>query len=263
MKLSIAGGMGRMGKTLLEALAQQPEFVLGAVSVDGQGQAAEAEALLARTGLRGAVTHNTAALVEAADAVIDFTTPAYSLDIARHAALQRKIHLIGTTGFTEAQEAELAQAATQAVIVRSGNFSIGVNVVARLVEQAATLLGPEYDIEISEMHHRHKKDAPSGTALLLGEAAARGRKVEMAQVRTQYGHGETGARPPGAIGFSVKRGGGVIGDHEVAFAGQSELVEITHRSFSRGIYAEGALLAARWAQGKAPGLYSMRDVIGG
>ncbi len=259
MKLAITGCLGRMGRTLVEAVTASPALTLAAVSVQ---ERTEAEAARALVGQGVFVTQDTRALVEAADAVIDFTVLEYSLGIAAEVAAQGKIHILGTTGFTDIQQAQLSQCAKSARIVQSGNFSIGVNVLARLVEQAAARLSEEYDIEIREMHHRHKIDAPSGTALLLGEAAAAGRGVSLKDARRHYGEGRIGAREEGTIGFSVQRGGGVIGDHEVTFAGAQEMIMLSHRSFSRGIYAQGAIKAALWAKDKPPGLYSMHDVLG-
>ena len=173
------------------------------------------------------------------------------------------MHVIGTTGFAAADEAKIEAAARHATIVKSGNMSLGVNLLAALVEQAARALGPDlFDIEILEMHHKHKVDAPSGTALLLGKAAAAGRGIELAEhsVRTRDGH--TGARPHGAIGFATLRGGSVVGEHTVMLAGAGERLELTHRAENRQIFARGAVAAALWAQGRGPGLFSMRDVLG-
>ncbi|HUO53553.1 MAG TPA: 4-hydroxy-tetrahydrodipicolinate reductase, partial [Rhodoblastus sp.] len=202
-----------------------------------------------------------AALLQA-DGVIDFTTPAATVDIAALAAQARIVHVVGTTGMTEDDLARLAAAARHAVIVRSGNMSLGVNLLAGLVEKVARTLGIDWDIEILEMHHRMKVDAPSGTALLLGEAAAKGRDMALADHSVRSRDGHTGARKAGDIGFATLRGGTVVGDHSVIFAGAGERLELTHRAEDRGIFARGAVRAALWGRGRKPGLYSMVDVLG-
>ncbi len=202
-------------------------------------------------------SRDAAALFAEAGAVIDFTGPEHTVALARAAA--GKIHIIGTTGLTEGQQKIVREAASKACIVQAANFSIGVNVQAAIVEKISALLGEEYDIEIDEMHHAMKKDAPSGTALMLGRATAAGRRVDFAKARRDSSEGE---RKRGSIGISARRGGEVVGVHTVTFAGPGENLEFTHRAFSRDIYALGALHAAAWAEGKKPGLYSMRDVLG-
>jgi 4-hydroxy-tetrahydrodipicolinate reductase len=259
MKIAIAGCTGRMGITLIKATLASPAFTLAAGSERPGFDAKAAANLLAGAGaaeLR--VTSDAAELAELADAVIDFTAPEATLPLAKALAKQGKVHIIGTTGFTAEQQQELAGYATKARIVQSGNFSLGVNILEALVEQAARLLDEQYDIEINEMHHRHKKDAPSGTALMLGRAAARGRSVQLAEKQVLD---RDGVRKSGDIGFSVLRGGDVVGVHDVLFAGPGELVTLSHQGFSRDIYAYGALAAARWAHTKTAGLYSMRDVL--
>jgi 4-hydroxy-tetrahydrodipicolinate reductase len=198
----------------------------------------------------------------AAEGVLDFTAPQASVEFAALAAQARIVHVVGTTGMTVADEEKVRAAARHAIIVKSGNFSLGVNLAALLVEQAARTLGAEYDIEIVEMHHRHKVDAPSGTALLLGEAAAAGRGVELSKSAVRARDGHTGARVEGTIGFASLRGGSVVGDHTVMLAGPGERIEITHIAQDRSIFARGAVRAALWGRGKKPGLYSMRDVLG-
>lgn len=201
-------------------------------------------------------------LLSQADGVIDFTVPAASVELAAAAAQARMVHVIGTTGFDDDQEAAISAAARHATIIKSGNMSLGVNLLANLVEQAAARLGDDWDIEILDMHHRHKVDAPSGTALLLGQAAAKGRNIELAAHKESGRDGISGAREPGAIGFSALRGGSVIGDHEVILAAESEQIRLTHRAENRDIFARGALRAVRWGLGEKPGLYSMQDVLG-
>jgi 4-hydroxy-tetrahydrodipicolinate reductase len=212
--------------------------------------------------LQAKIGADPAALFAAADAVIDFTSPKATLAHARLAAETGKVLVIGTTGLTAADDATIAEAARRAPIVRSPNMSLAVNLLEALVERVARSLGPDYDIEIFEIHHRYKVDAPSGTALALGEAAARGRNVKLGDVALRGRDGHTGARPGGGIGFASLRGGSEVGDHSVMFCGEAERLELTHKATGRQIYARGALKAALWARGRAPGLYGMKDVLG-
>lgn len=200
----------------------------------------------------------------AAEVVIDFTTPAVSAALATSCAARGGPALvIGSTGFDAAHIAAIEAAARKVAIVRAGNFSLGVNMLLGLVEQAARALGPEaYDIEIFEAHHHRKVDAPSGTALMLGAAAAKGRGVELAKVAKHARDGITGARTPGEIGFSVLRGGGIVGEHSVTFAAEDELLTLAHSARDRSLFARGAVAAAVWVAGKPPGAYDMRDVLG-
>ncbi len=177
-------------------------------------------------------------------------------------AVRGGIHVVGTTGFSPAEQKELESYAAKTRIVQSGNYSMAVNLMEKLVEQMARTLDDQYDIEIHEMHHKHKKDAPSGTALMLGRAAAKGRDVSLDDKKVAARDGITGERKAGDIGFSVQRGGDVVGIHTVTFAGAGEVLELKHQGFSRDIYAGGALRAALWAKSQKPGLYSMRDVLG-
>ena len=202
-----------------------------------------------------------AALVEA-EGVIDFTSPGSTVELAAIAAQARIVHVIGTTGLSAQDIAKLEAAARHAVIVRSGNMSLGVNLLAGLVRKVARTLGSDWDIEIVEMHHRMKVDAPSGTALLLGEAAAEGRAVDLAVVSDRGRDGHTGAREAGHIGFASLRGGTVVGDHMVTFAGSGERIELSHRAEDRTIFANGAVRAALWGRGRKPGAYTMADVLG-
>jgi 4-hydroxy-tetrahydrodipicolinate reductase len=195
--------------------------------------------------------------------VLDFSVPAATVEFAGYAAQARIVHVIGTTGCSADDDTKIAAAARHATIVKSGNMSLGVNMLSVLVEQAARALAPEdFDIEIVEMHHRHKVDAPSGTALLLGRAAAAGRGIGLAEHSVRSRDGHTGARPGGAIGFATLRGGSVVGDHSVILAGSGERITLSHQAEDRGIFARGAITAALWGRGKKPGLYSMRDVLG-
>lgn len=242
MKIGILGSNGRMGQTLM-ALVQATDGVTLAGGVD-QGDDIEA-------------------LIEASDAVIDFTRPEATLAFAELTAKHGTAHIIGTTGFNEAEFLELKAQAKKTRIFWSPNMSIGVNLVAMLTQKAAEMLGDDYDIEIVEMHHRHKVDAPSGTALLLGEAAAKGRGVALKDKQVLSREGITGERKIGDIGFATLRGGSVIGDHTTIFAGDSDRIEITHKSSSREIYAAGAVRAAKWLGGKEAGFYGMSDLLEG
>jgi 4-hydroxy-tetrahydrodipicolinate reductase len=203
------------------------------------------------------------ALIAAADVVIEFSAPAAAAAHAALAAAHGSGHVIGTSGLSEAQEQAIRDAAARAAIMRAANMSLGVNLLIGLTEQVARALGPDtFDIEILEMHHKHKVDAPSGTALALGAAAARGRDVRLAEAADRGRDGLTGARKTGAIGFAALRGGDVVGDHVVVFGGAGERIELVHRATDRRIYARGAVTAARWLQGQPPGLYGMADVLG-
>lgn len=209
------------------------------------------------------VSDDIGATLDGADALIDFTTPQATLELAKHAAERGLVHVIGTTGCTDADEKALhAAAEAGARIVKSGNMSLGVNLLAVLVRQAAAALGEDFDIEVLEMHHRNKVDAPSGTALLLGEAAAEGREIDLSQKSVRVRDGHTGARETGTIGFATLRGGSVIGEHSVILAGGSERIELTHKAEDRSLFANGAIKAARWAADKPAGYYTMTDVLG-
>ncbi|WP_102960415.1 4-hydroxy-tetrahydrodipicolinate reductase [Mangrovicella endophytica] len=265
MKLVVLGASGRMGRMLISTIAATPGVVLqGAVERPGAADCGRDAGELVGTARTGViVTDDLGSALQSAHGVIDFTAPATSRSVAERAAAAGVVHIIGTTGLSADDRAAIAAAARAVPIVQSGNMSLGVNLLAVLVEKAAAALGPDaFDIEILEMHHRHKVDAPSGTALLLGEAAATGRGVELdgASVRVRDGH--TGARTPGTIGFATLRGGSVVGDHSVILAGEGETIEFTHRASDRSIFARGALRAALWARAQPPGLYSMRDVLG-
>jgi 4-hydroxy-tetrahydrodipicolinate reductase len=264
-RIVVVGAAGRMGRTIIRTIAEtEGAVVSGALEPEGSahlGVDAGSLAGSAETGIL--VTDDPLPLFAAADAVIDFSVPAASVVYAGYAAQARIAHILGTTGWTAEQEASIAAAARHAPIVKSGNMSLGVNLLAVLVEQAARALGPDaFDIEIVEMHHRHKVDAPSGTALLLGEAAASGRGVSLADHAQRVRDGHTGPRPVGEIGFATLRGGSVVGDHSVILAGPRERIVLTHNAEDREIFARGAVRAALWARARKPGLYSMRDVLG-
>lgn len=264
MRLVVVGAGGRMGLTLVRTIAQTPGLALaGAVDRPGApilGQDPGPLAGVQATGIT--VTDDPLPLFAKADGVIDFTIPSASIGFAELAAQARIVHVIGTTGFDEAEEAKIKAAARHATIVKSGNMSLGVNLLAALVKRAAASLDESFDIEVVEMHHRMKIDAPSGTALLLGQAAADGREIELKAHSLRGRDGITGQRPVGSIGFAALRGGSVVGDHTVMFAGPAERIELRHVAEDRGLFARGALKAALWARGRKPGLYSMQDVLG-
>jgi 4-hydroxy-tetrahydrodipicolinate reductase len=263
LRITVAGASGRMGRTLIRALSEAEGMRL-AFALEGQSHASLGTDAGVLAGLQPngvAVGDDPLAALAACDAVLDFTTPAASVPLSELAAQARIVHVIGTTGFSDDDLARLTASARHAVIVKSGNMSLGVNLLAALVREAARALA-DYDIEIVEMHHRMKVDAPSGTALLLGEAAAEGRGIALKDHAVRARNGQTGARPEAAIGFASLRGGTVVGDHMVTLAGPFERIELTHRAEDRMIFAKGALAAARWGQGKKPGLYGMSDVLG-
>ena len=264
LKIAVAGAAGRMGRTLTRIVHEADTVVL-AGGLEAKGTAHIGQDMGALSGLGdidAKITDDPLELLREVDALLDFTTPAATVAVAELAAQTRIVHVIGTTGFTGDDEARIKAAARHARIVKSGNMSLGVNLLAALVRQAAQALGEDFDIEIVEMHHRHKVDAPSGTALLLGQAAAEGRGIELASRSIRARDGQTGPRPSGEIGFATLRGGSVIGDHTVIFAGPDERLELSHTAQSRDIFARGALKAAQWAFDKKPGLYGMADVLG-
>ena len=264
MRLVVTGAAGRMGRTLIRAIHETPGLTLcGALERPGAPTLGHDAGVLAGLPPLGvAIGDDPLPLLVNADGIVDFSTPAATVELAALAAQARIAHVIGTTGLSERDGEKLAAAARHAAIVRSGNMSLGVNLLAALVRRAAEALGDEFDIEIVEMHHRHKVDAPSGAALMLGEAAAQGRGIELNAHSERGRDGLTGARQRGAIGFAALRGGGVIGDHSVIFAGDGERIELTHRAEDRTLFARGALKAALWARDRKPGLYSMADVLG-
>jgi 4-hydroxy-tetrahydrodipicolinate reductase len=264
MRVVIAGAGGRMGRTLIHAVAATKGLSLaGAVDAPDSAVIGRDAGELAGLGANGIkVTSDAAPLLKQADGLIEFVVPAATLAFAEMTAAAGKVHIIGTTGHSAEEEAVIAKAASRATIVKSGNMSLGVNLLAALTKRVAKTLNEDYDIEIVEMHHNKKIDAPSGTALMLGRAAAEGRGVDFAQRSVRGRDGMTGARHAGDIGFASLRGGTVVGEHSVIFAGPAERVELTHRAEDRMIFARGALHAALWARGQKPGLYSMADVLG-
>jgi 4-hydroxy-tetrahydrodipicolinate reductase len=253
-----------MGRTLIHAVAQTKGLTLA-----GAAEAADSAVIgrdageLAGLGPNGVkVASDVAPLLRNADGLVEFTIPAATMALVELTGAAGIVHVIGTTGHTAEEDAIIAQAASRATIIKSGNMSLGVNLLAALVKRVAKTLNDDYDIEIVEMHHNKKIDAPSGTALLLGRAAADGRGVDLAQRSVRGRDGITGARCAGDIGFASLRGGTVVGEHSVIFAGPAERIELTHRAEDRLIFARGALHAALWGRGKKPGLYSMADVLG-
>lgn len=264
VRIGIVGCAGRMGRTLIQQIHTTEGVSLsGGTEAPGHAEiGADLGSLIGSDDLGLKVSDENLPLFANSDAVLDFTVPAATLAHAALAAQARIVHVIGTTGLEDADEAKILAASKHARIIKAGNFSLGVNLVAELTRQLASTLGEEFDVEIIEMHHRHKVDAPSGTAMMLGEAAAEGRDRALGEVAVRGRDGITGERRPGDIGFASLRGGNVVGDHTVIFAADNERIEITHRAADRAIFARGAIRAAIWGQDKDPGLYDMADVLG-
>ena len=264
MKIGVTGCAGRMGRMLMaRTIATEGFQLIGGSERRESGFIGRDLGEVAGTGSMGVkVTAYPWELFEAADAVLDFTSPAASVEHATIAAETGKILIIGTTGINDGQFEQIRKCAEKTPIVAAPNMSVGVNVLFALAQKVASVLDPSYDIEILDMHHRNKADAPSGTALGLGKAVADGRGVALNAVKRTSREGMIGARPVGEIGFAVLRGGDVVGDHTVIFAGDGERIELTHKASSREVFANGALRAAKWADGKPAGLYTMRDVLG-
>jgi 4-hydroxy-tetrahydrodipicolinate reductase len=265
MKLVVVGAAGRMGQTLIRLIHSIEGVTLhAAIERTGSPFVGKDAGEIAGLGPTGVVIGDDPlnAFLDA-EGVLDFTSPAATVEFSGLAAQARIVHVIGTTGCLADDNARIAAAARHARIVKSGNMSLGVNLLSVLAEQAARALDPDdWDIEILEMHHKHKVDAPSGTALLFGEAAAKGRGIDLATKSVRVRDGHTGAREAGTIGFATLRGGSVIGEHSVLFAGEGEIVTLSHSAADRSIFARGAIKAALWARDKKPGLYSMLDVLG-
>lgn len=249
LKIAIAGALGRMGRQMALAVEADPRLAL--------------VARFHRPGSAGDQLVDRDEALALADVVIDFTTPAASVELAKACAARGGPALvIGSTGFNASELAAIAEAAKSIAVVRSGSYSLGLNMLAGLVEQAARALGPDADIEILEAHHRLKVDAPSGTALMLGEAAARGRGVILDDVARRARDGVTGPRPAGEIGFAVLRGGSIVGEHSASFLSQGETLTLSHSAGDRSMFARGAIAAALWVVERPPGEYNMRDVLG-
>jgi 4-hydroxy-tetrahydrodipicolinate reductase len=265
MRIGVLGCAGRMGRAVInEVLSAEGCTLVGGVDRDDHPALGQDLGLLAGQSPLGVlVSTDAAALIESADVVIEFSAPAATATHVALAAARGTGHVIGTTGLSAQEEQAVQDAARSTAIMRAANMSLGVNLLLGLTEQVARALGPgAFDIEILELHHKHKVDAPSGTALALGHAAARGRGVDLTEVADRGRDGMTGARKSGAIGFAALRGGDVVGDHVVIFAGAGERIELAHRATDRRIYARGAVAAARWLHGRPAGLYGMADVLG-
>lgn len=260
----VTGASGRMGQMLIRLIAASDKArLVGCVEREGHGWIGrDIGACMGGAEIGVTVTDDPIEVFAKAQAVIDFTAPAATVEFAALAAQARAVHVIGTTGLEAEHLAKLGAAARHAVIVRAGNMSLGVNLLVRLTQKVAAALDGDWDIEVVEAHHRHKVDAPSGTALMLGEAAAEGRGVALAEVRDSGRDGITGARKRGDIGFSAIRGGDVVGEHDVIFAADGERIVLRHLATDRAIFARGALKAALWGQSAKPGEYDMMDVLG-
>lgn len=264
LKLAIAGAAGRMGRELAKVVSETKGCVLaGGLEAPGSAHMGADYGELMGIGKNGVIiTDKPDAVLADCDGIIDFTIAPATLALVQRTAAMKKIHVIGTTGIDADGDAIIKAASAHTIILKTGNYSLGVNLLAALVKKAAAALGEEFDIEILEMHHRSKVDAPSGTAYLLGKAAADGRAVSLTDRSVRARDGITGARKSGDIGFATLRGGSVVGDHTVIFAGGGERLELRHVAENRELFARGAVKAAMWAQGQAPGLYNMNDVLG-
>ncbi|AXQ94694.1 4-hydroxy-tetrahydrodipicolinate reductase [Cereibacter azotoformans] len=260
----VTGASGRMGQMLMRTvLASDKARLVGAVERPGsEWVGRDAGAAMGGAAIGVTVTDDPLEAFAQAQAVIDFTSPEATVHFAELAAQARAVHVIGTTGLDPAHLEKLEWAAHHAVIVRAGNMSLGVNLLTRLTQKVAEALDADWDIEVVEAHHRMKVDAPSGTALMLGEAAARGRGTDLDRARVSGRDGITGPRAPGSIGFSAIRGGDIVGEHDVIFAAAGERIVLRHVATDRAIFARGALRAALWGQDKRPGQYDMIDVLG-
>lgn len=263
-KIVVAGAAGRMGRALMREVLRAPGlFLAGAFErPDSEFAGADVGALLGTEPVGLKVASDPEAALHGAAVLLDFTASGAAAANARAAAAAGAALVLGTTGLSAEETGAIEILAKKITIVRSGNFSLGVNLVAGLVEEAARRLPDDFDIEIFEAHHRDKIDAPSGTALMLARAAAEGRDCDLEARSVRARDGAVGPRRAGDIGFSVMRGGGIVGEHRVVFAGADEVVEISHSAIDRGLFAKGAVAAAKWAIGRPPGLYSMRDVLG-
>ncbi|WP_375786103.1 4-hydroxy-tetrahydrodipicolinate reductase [Bradyrhizobium sp. Pha-3] len=264
MRLIVAGAGGRMGRTLTRVISETPGAVLvGALEAPGSELLGKDAGVLAGLPANDVkLSADLWSMSAAADGILDFTVPAATIANVAIAAERGLVHVIGTTGLSQSDDAVIRSVTNRAIVVKSGNMSLGVNLLAALVKRVAQSLDQSFDIEILELHHRSKIDAPSGTALMLGEAAAAGRGIALEQHSARGRDGLTGARRAGDIGFASLRGGTAAGDHSVIFAGPSERITLSHHAEDRALFAQGALKAALWAHGKKPGMYSMTDVLG-
>jgi 4-hydroxy-tetrahydrodipicolinate reductase len=264
MRLIVAGAGGRMGRALMRVITETPGAVVaGALEAPGSELLGKDAGTLAGLPANGVLlSADLWSMSAEADGILDFTVPGATIANVAIAAQRGLVHIIGTTGLSASDDAVIKSVTSRAIVVKSGNMSLGVNLLAALVKRVAQSLDESFDIEILEMHHRAKIDAPSGTALLLGEAAAAGRGIALDQNSARGRDGITGARKSGDIGFASLRGGSVTGDHSVIFAGAMERIELTHRAEDRTMFAQGAIKAALWARHQKPGFYSMTDVLG-
>ena len=262
-KVSVLGASGRMGSQIIRKITESSimdlHYVIEHKGHSWVGQDCGEKLLGQKNNVL--VTDDLRLALEGAEAVIDFSTPDTSLECVKVCAQTETAHVIGTTGFDPRQENEISEYANKVVIVKAGNMSLGINVLTSLVDKVSSSLDLDFDIEILEMHHRNKVDAPSGTALMLGEAAARGKGKSLSELRMAARDGISGGREKGTIGFASLRGGGVVGEHEVSFTSDSERISIKHEAFSRDIFVNGAIKAALWSKEKKPGLYDMLNVL--
>jgi 4-hydroxy-tetrahydrodipicolinate reductase len=264
MRLIVAGAGGRMGRALVRVISETPGAVVtGALEAPGSALLGKDSGVLAGLPANGVeLSADLWKLSANADAIVDFTVPAATIANVAIAAERGLVHIVGTTGLSASDMAVIKSVTQRAVVVQSGNMSLGVNLLAALVKRVAASLDDSFDIEIVEMHHKSKIDAPSGTAFLLGEAAAAGRGIDLHTHSARGRDGHTGARRQGDIGFAALRGGTVTGDHSVIFAGAMERIVLSHHAEDRTMFAQGAVKAALWAHGKKPGFYTMTDVLG-
>lgn len=264
MKIAIMGASGRMGRVLTRMVHETEGCVVaGGTEAPGSSFIGADMGELSGIGPLGVtITDDPIDLFAKIDGVLDFTNPMATQEFAALSAQARIVHVIGTTGLTPEQESALEPASRHCVLIKDGNMSLGVNLITALATKMAAALDDDFDIEIIEMHHKHKVDAPSGTALMLGRAAASGRHVDLDHHAVYTRHGQTGARRRGDIGFATLRGGSVVGDHSVMFAAEGEVITLSHSALDRAIFARGAIKAMLWGRGKSPGIYSMTDVLG-
>ncbi len=264
MKVGVVGCAGRMGRMLVQTILsnEKTELSGGTEHAGSDFLGKDLGFLIGAEPTGLSVSEDARGLFDSSDAVIDFTTPMATVFHAGLAAETGTALVVGTTGMGDEEMSRLSDAASSACIVQAGNMSVGVNLLTGLIEKVSATLGDDFDIEIVEMHHRHKVDAPSGTALMMGEAAAAGRDVDLDSVSQRVRDGHTGPRKAGDIGFATLRGGDVVGEHTAIFAGEGERIELTHKAASRAIFSNGAVRAALWTDGREPGLYSMKQVLG-
>ncbi len=264
LKLSVLGASGRMGSTIITEALESNRVILHSVSEMRNHKliGKDIGQILYGKNNNVIIKDNLHDSLNGSDAVIDFTQPDNTVLCSNICAALGVAHIIGTTGFNEKQEAEILASSSKIPIVKAGNMSLGINMLTKIVEKVAKSLDFEFDVEILEMHHRNKVDAPSGTALMLGQSVAIGRGEKLSDLASYNKEGITGVREKGKIGFASLRGGGVIGEHEVIFTSENEKISIKHEALSRNIFANGALKAALWSAGKDPGLYGMADVLG-